>query len=109
MFVELDSMERNDPRGYMDLIRSMRNGGFDKATSDDTSGITPPTWHTHFSSVLAKKIDPTKKDNLEDLIRNNINLIENELNEPFTLKELSAGLKGSKNNKVHLIESQMKC
>ena len=40
MFVELDSMERNDPRGYMELIRSMRNGGFDKATSDDTSGIT---------------------------------------------------------------------
>ena len=100
MFVEHDSMERNDPRGYMELIRSMRNGGFDKATSDDTSGITPPTWHTHFSSLLAKKIDPIKKDNLEELIRNNINLIENELNEPFTLLELLTGVKGLKNNKA---------
>jgi exonuclease III len=100
MFVELDSMERNDPRGYMELIRSMRNGGFDKATSDDTSGITPPTWHTHFSDLLAKTVDPIKKDNFEELIKDNIDSIDNELNEPFTLSELSAGLKDLKNNKA---------
>ena len=96
MFVELDSMERNDPRGYMELIRSMRNGGFDKATSDDTSGITPPTWHTHFSDLLANTVDP----NFEELIKDNIDSIDNELNEPFTLSELSAGLKDLKNNKA---------
>mgnify|MGYP007114555130 FL=1 len=62
-------MEKNDPRGYMELIRSMRNGGFDKATSDDTSGITPPMWHTHFSNLLSKTVDPIKKDNLEELIK----------------------------------------
>ena len=45
-------------------------------------------------------MDPIKKDNLEDLIKNNIDLIENELNEPFTLEELSEGLKDLKNNKA---------
>ena len=64
----------------MGLIRSRRNGGFDKATSDDTSGITPP-----MSNLLSKTVNPIKKDNLEELIKNNIDLIENELNEPFTL------------------------
>ena len=48
MFCELDSMENNNPRGYMDLIRAMRDGSFDKTTSDDTSGVSPTKWHTHF-------------------------------------------------------------
>ena len=61
MFIELDSMERNDPRGYMDLVRSMRNGGFDKATTDDTSGISPTMWFNHFSDLLAKQVDPAEK------------------------------------------------
>ena len=98
MFVELDSMENNNPRGYMELIRSMRDGGFDKATSDDTSGIKPVTWHNHFSNLLAKKVD--LDSNLTKSIEENINLIDNELNEAFTLGELTAALKDLKNNKA---------
>ena len=100
MFIELDSMERNDPRGYMDLVRSMRNGGFDKATTDDTSGISPTMWFNHFSDLLAKQVDPVEKDNFEQLVKDNIDSIDNELNEPFTLQELLVGLKGLKNNKA---------
>ena len=37
LFIELDLIERNNPRGYMELSRSMRNGNFDKAIPDDTS------------------------------------------------------------------------
>ena len=90
MFAELDSMQNNDPRGYMDLVKSMRDGSFDRAISDDTSGVSPSTWHSHFSNLLAKKIDPVKSDVLE----------ENELNEPFTHLELLVGLKDLKNNKA---------
>ena len=98
MFVELDSMENNNPRGYMELIRSMRNGGFDKASPDDTSGISPATWHSHFTNLLGKNVESDK--DLEKLIDENIDLIDNELNEPFTFEELTIGLKDLKNNKA---------
>ena len=39
MFTELDSMQNNNPRGYMELIRAMRNGSFDKSASDDTAEV----------------------------------------------------------------------
>ena len=100
MFTELDSMENNNPRGYMELVRSMRDGSFDKSTSDDTSGISPSTWHSHFSNLLSKKIDPMDKINLEQLVKNNIDSLENELNEPFSVIELATGLKELKNNKA---------
>ena len=97
MFCELDSMENNNPRGYMDIIRSMRDGSFDKKTSDDTSGVSPTKWHAHFSNLLAKNVN--KDDKLEQYILNNIDFDLNELNEPFLLEELSEALKGLKNNK----------
>jgi hypothetical protein len=49
-------MERNNPRGYMELIRSIRDGNFDKAITDDKS-----IWHSHVSNLLAKKVDPDMK------------------------------------------------
>ena len=98
MFQELDSMEHNNPRGYMELIRAMRDGSFDKSTSDDTSAVNPTKWHAHFSNLLAKKVD--NNTNLEQYIADNIDFHINELSEPFTLGELSKGLKGLKNNKA---------
>ena len=97
MFLELDSMENNNPRGYMDLVKAMRDGTFDKQTTDDTSGVSPSNWHAHFSNLLAKEVD---NDNyLQQYISDNIDLNINELNNPFTMEELSNGLKGLKNNK----------
>ena len=55
MFLELDSMQNNNPRGYMELIRAMRDGDFDKSTTDDTSGVSPSKWHTHFYKLTCKK------------------------------------------------------
>ena len=43
MFDELDSIHNNNPKGYWDLIKSMRDGNFDKEVSDDTSSISPQT------------------------------------------------------------------
>ena len=82
----------------MELIRAMRDGSFDKSTSDDTSSISPSSWHYHFSNLLAKKID--RNNYLEQFIIDNINNNENKLNEPFTLEEVSVALRGLKNNKA---------
>ena len=92
MFLELDTMEQNNPRGYMELIRAMRDGSFDKSTSDDTSSVSPSSWHYHSSNLLAKKMD--RNDYLEQYIVDNINQNENRLNEPFSLEEVLVCLKG---------------
>ena len=100
MFVELDSMEHNNPRGYMELIRSMRDGSFDKLVSDDTSSIPPSSWHTHFSNLLSKKVDTDFQNKLKDLIKDNVDFLENELCEPISASELCSALKDLKNNKA---------
>ena len=56
MFSELDSIHKNDPKGYMDLVKSMRDGNFDREVSDDTSSISPQTWLKHFSELLSKNV-----------------------------------------------------
>ena len=73
MFTELDAMQHNNPRGYMQLIKSMREGNFDKQTPDDTAGVSPTDWHSHFLSLLAQQIDPTNKQNLDEIIREAFN------------------------------------
>ena len=60
-------MQQNNPRGYMQLIKSMRDGNFDKQTTDDTSGVSPTDWYTHFSNLLAKQVDFNKTKTLKDL------------------------------------------
>ena len=100
MFVELDSMEHNNPRGYMDLIRSMRDGRFDKLVPDDTSSISPSAWHTHFTNLLSKKVYTDFQNNLKDLIKDDVDSLENELCEPISASELSSALKDLKNNKA---------
>ena len=87
MFMELDSMEKCNPRGYMELVKSMRDGGFDKAVPDDTSSIPPSSWHIHFSNLLAKKVDPEIQNNLKKLINEIIDNFQNELSEPFSTLE----------------------
>ena len=57
MFIELDSIHSNNPKGYWDLIKSMRDGDFDREVSDDTSSISPQTWFSHFSELLAKNVE----------------------------------------------------
>ena len=38
----------------MQLIKSLREGNFDKNTPDDTSGVIPTDWHSHFTNLLTQ-------------------------------------------------------
>ena len=100
MFSELDSIKKNDPRGYMDLFKSMRDGNFDKDVSDDTSDISPQEWFNHFSKLLAKNINSDVNLNFQNLINSEMDHYKTELDHPFTKTELLKGLKGLKNNKA---------
>ena len=35
LFTQLEGMQESNPRGYMELVKSMRNGNFDKNNPDD--------------------------------------------------------------------------
>ena len=100
MFTELHSMQHNNPKGYMELIRSMRDGNFDKPTPDDTSGVSPSEWYSHFNDLLAQKLDPNLKQNLNDLIQDNAELFKSKLDDPFSVEEFDLALKNLKNNKA---------
>ena len=84
MFSDLDSIKRNDPKGYMDLIKSMRDGNFDKEVSDDTSDISPQIWFSHFSKLLARNVNSDSNIGLQTLIGSEIDHFRTELDNPFT-------------------------
>ena len=100
MFTELDSIHKNDPKGYMDLIKSMRDGNFDREVVDDTSGISPQTWLKHFSDLLSKNVDSNSNSDHNNFVECNLESLKSELDFPFTKTELLKGLKGLKNNKA---------
>ena len=96
MFTELDSMEHDNPRGYMELIKSMREGNFDKQTPDDTSNVSPSDWQSHFSNLLSKKVDPIQKKTLNDYIEKNVDLSKTKLDNPFSVEDFDLALKSFK-------------
>ena len=100
MFNELDSMQNNNPRGYMQLVKSMRAGNFDKNTPDDTSGVSPLDWFSHFSNLFTEKTDQVRNDSLTDFVQKNIDLFKTKLDDPFSVKEFESALKDLKNNKA---------
>ena len=65
-----------------------------------TSSIPPSSWHSHFSNLLAKKIDPETQKKLKELIQENVDNFQNELSDPFSGLELLCALKELKNNKA---------
>ena len=53
LFDDLDDLHKSNPRGYMNLVKSLRDGSFDKKVTDNTSFISPDRWRDHFVSLLS--------------------------------------------------------
>ena len=68
MFEELDSIKQNNPKGYMDLIKTWRDGSFDKEVERDTSHVSPHEWFSHFSELLSKNVESNLNDDLDSFI-----------------------------------------
>ena len=100
MFSELDSMQHDNPRGYMQLINSMREGNFDRSTPDDTSGVSPSAWYMHFSNLLSKNSTSQKTEKNLEYIEQNIELFKTKLDDQFSIEEFESALKSLKNNKA---------
>ena len=100
MFDELDSIRNNNPNGYWELIKSMRDGNFDREVADDTSSISPQEWFSHFSKLLSKNVESKQNSEQRQFLKDNLESFQTELDFPFTKAELVKGLKGLKNNKA---------
>ena len=93
-------MHKSDPKKYMDLVNSLKEGTFDKTRPSDTSSVKPDDWFSHFSSLLGKPIDPNEVDlEMETFVNNNVDSLLTELEHPITKKELLQSVKLLKNNK----------
>ena len=100
LFLELDQLHRSNPKGYMNIINSIRDGSFDKAVQNDTDHVSPDKWREHFLNLLGPPIETSQQEkDMTDYISSNCDLFSSKLDSPFSLKELSTAVKGLKNNK----------
>ena len=101
LFNELDIMYKVNPRGYMNIVKSLKNGSFDRKISDDLAFIDPNAWREHFSTLLGPTITPTPSDQLmSDYIEQNCDKFESELGIDFTRSELLEAISSLTNNKA---------
>jgi hypothetical protein len=101
MFTELDELHSSNPKGYMDLVKSMRNGTFDKEVSDSTSHVSAEKWREHFEGLLGPPVQQSpSEDDLISFVQSNIDKCRSDLDLPFTRSELLATILRLKNNKA---------
>ena len=119
LFVDLDNLHSSNPKGYMDLVKSLRGGSFDKAVSDDTSFVTPCKWQEHFQSLLAPPVqtseagavnnmpgeniaatDSMTEDAMREFVNQNSDNFKTEIDVKFTRSEILDGISSLDNNKA---------
>ena len=93
-------MHKSDPKKYMNLVNSLKDGNFDKKKPSDTSSIKPDEWLLHFQSLLGKPLSQNEVDlEMENFLKTNVDNLATELEQPITKKELLKAVKNLKNNK----------
>ena len=94
-------MQENNPRGYMNLVKSLRTGSFDKKVSDDSSFVSAENWHAHFSNLLGPQVLPNQNDeSMGSFIGENCDNLGTNLGQSFTRAELIEGISSLDNNKA---------
>ena len=101
MFTELDGLYNSNPRGYMTLVKSLRDGSFDKKISDNSSSISPDRWKEHFTSLLGPSVPPTQTDlDMTSYIAENCDNLKSELDNPIKQAEVVEEISKLENNKA---------
>ena len=101
LFLQLDSLHNTDPRGYMQLVKSIKNNNHDTHVKDDTNAIRPKDWHTHFSNLLSQQPVQSEAQRAKDIfVEQNMHLCDPVFNLPFTKTDLRKVISRLKNNKA---------
>ena len=57
----------------MQLVKSLKDGSFDKCKPSDTAAISPDKWFEHFSTLLCKQSSDKQADQkYEEYFQNNV-------------------------------------
>ena len=100
MFDDLDNLKNKNPRGYMNIVKSLRSGSFDKNISDDSSFVPPSEWHFHFKNLLGPPVPPDSDKSLSDYIEENCDSTSSELDPKITRAEFLQSVSTLDNNKA---------
>ena len=102
---KLKGLHNSNPKAYMDLVRSLRDGSFDKKVSDSTSHVSPEKWHNHFQGLLGPVISRSSaEDNMVFYVERYCDSAKSSLDNPFTRTELLSAISSLKNNKAILFD-----
>ena len=100
MFSQLDQMQHSDTRGYMQLIKSLGHGSFDKPVSADSDHVHPDTWYQHFQSLLGHKVPEAPEDEImTEYIEQNACKCSTELDRTFSKLDFLEAVATLQNNK----------
>ena len=101
MFCDLDQLHNQNPRGYMNLVKSMRDGSFDKKIPDSSSFVSPEDWRQHFTQLLGPDITPSPTDNdMTKFVAENFDKHKTELDIPISRSEIIEEISNLDNNKA---------
>ena len=101
MFTELDQLYSSNPRGYMNIVKTLRDGSFDKKVADNSSFVSPDRWQQHFSELLGPPVPPSHADLvMTSYIADNSDRLKSELDNPITRAEMIEEISGLDNNKA---------
>ena len=99
MFDELENMKNKNPRGYFNIVKSLKSGSFDKKISDDSSFVSPQDWLSHFQSLLGPPVSAENDKDLSDYVEENCETFQTELDNKITKSELLSCVSSLDNNK----------
>ena len=101
IYSELDQLHKSNPKAYMDLVKSLRDGSFDKNVSDSTSHVSPEKWREHFQGLLGPPAQQSpEEDILIEYVRQHCDTAKSDLDNPFSRSELLTVISSLPNNKA---------
>ena len=101
MFSELDQIHNQNPRGYMNLVKSMRDGSFDKQIPDNSSFVSPKDWRHHFTELLGPTVPLTPSEiDMARFVTENSDKYKTELDIPISRSEIIEEISKLDNNKA---------
>ena len=84
----------------MNLVKSLRNGTFDKKMPDNSSYVSPEDWLQHFSNLLGPPVTHGPTDeSMTSYLSENLHLVASELDNPITRAEVIEEISNLPNNK----------
>ena len=99
--LNFDAMHKSNPKGYMDLVKSLRDGSFDKKVAETTSQVSPESWKNHFQDLLGPNVEQTlSQEELINFVSANCDKNKSCLDQPITKCEILRAISGLKNNKA---------